>query len=44
MSNVLGLLAFVLYILIVVAAAAGVTMLVVKFSPAKKKPDAAPKS
>ena len=40
MKNVLGLLAFVLYILVVVGVAAAVTMLVVRFSPAKKpKPD-----
>ena len=44
MSNVLGLLAFFLYIALVIGAAAGVTMLVVKFSPAKKKPDAASKT
>ena len=43
MTNALGLLAFLVYILIVVGAAAGVTMLVVKFSPAKK-PDASSKS
>jgi hypothetical protein len=41
MKNVLGLLAFVLYIVVVVGVAAAVTMLVVRFSPAKKpKPDA----
>ena len=43
MSNVLGLLAFFVYIAVVVGAAAGVTMLVVRFSPTKK-PDAASKS
>jgi hypothetical protein len=41
MKTVLGLLAFVLYIAVVVGVAAAVTMLVVRFSPAKKpKPDA----
>ena len=39
MTTVLGLLAFVLYILVIVAAAAGVTWLVVRFTPSKK-PDA----
>jgi hypothetical protein len=36
MSNVLGLLGFVVYMAVIVAMAAGITMLVVKFSPAKK--------
>jgi hypothetical protein len=36
MSTVLGLLGFVVYMAVIVAAAAGITMLVVKFSPAKK--------
>jgi|GEM_PF-3233631 len=41
MKTVLGLLAFVLYIVVIVGVAAAVTMLVVRFSPAKKpKPDA----
>jgi hypothetical protein len=41
MDNVLGLLAFVLYIAVIVGIAAGVTMIVVRFSPTKKpKPDA----
>ena len=40
MSTVLGLLAFVVYMAVIVGVAAGVTMLVVRFSPAKKpKPD-----
>ena len=42
MLNILGLLGFAVFIACVVATAAGVTWLVVKFSPAKK-PDAAPK-
>ena len=44
MSNALGLLAFVLYILVIVGAAAGVTWLVVRFSPSKKPADTTPKS
>ena len=36
MSNVLGVLAFLVYIVVVIAFAAGVTWLVVKLSPAKK--------
>jgi len=36
MSTVLGLLAFVVYMAAIVGAAAGITMLVVRFSPAKK--------
>jgi hypothetical protein len=36
MSNVLGLLLFVIYIACVIAAAAGVTWLVVRLTPAKK--------
>jgi hypothetical protein len=43
MSTALGLLAFLLYIACVVGAAAGITWVVVRFSPAKK-PDAAQKS
>jgi hypothetical protein len=40
MKDVLGLLAFVLYIAVIVGIAAAVTMLVVRFSPSKKpKPD-----
>jgi hypothetical protein len=40
MSTVLGLLAFVLYMAVIVGMAAGITMLVVRFSPSKKpKPD-----
>jgi hypothetical protein len=43
MATVLGLLAFVVYIVAVIAAAAGVTWIVVKLSPAKR-PDTAPKT
>jgi hypothetical protein len=43
MTTVLGLLAFVLYIALVIAAAAGVTWIVVKVSPAKRT-DATPKT
>jgi uncharacterized membrane protein YobD (UPF0266 family) len=43
MTTALGLLAFVLYIAAVIAAAAGVTWLVVKLSPAKKT-DATPET
>lgn len=39
MANVLGLLAFVVYIAVVIAFAAGVTWLVVRLTP-KKKPKA----
>jgi hypothetical protein len=43
MKDALGLLAFVVYIAVVVGVAAGITWLVVKLSPAKKpKPDAEP--
>ena len=41
MKDALGLLAFVVYIAVVIGVAAGITWLVVKLSPAKKpKPDA----
>jgi hypothetical protein len=43
MATLLGLLAFVAYIVVIIACAAAVTWVVVRFSPAKK-PDAAPKS
>jgi hypothetical protein len=40
MSNVLGLLGFIVYMAAIVGLAAAVTMLVVRFSPSKKpKPD-----
>jgi hypothetical protein len=42
MTTALGLLAFVVFIVAVIATAASVTWLVVRFSPAKKKPGAAP--
>ena len=45
MTTALGLLAFVLYIVVIIGAAAGITWLVVRFSPTKKpKPDAAAKT
>ena len=43
MADVLGLLAFIVFIAAVVGVAAGITWVVVRVSPAKK-PDAAPKS
>jgi hypothetical protein len=43
MQSALGLLAFVVYIAVIVAVAAGVTWLVVRLTPAKK-PDATPKT
>jgi len=43
MSTVLGLLAFVVFIVVVIGVAAAITWLVVRLSPAKK-PDAAPKT
>ena len=43
--DVLGLLAFAVFIVCVIAAAAGITWLVVKISPAKKpKPAVDPKA
>ena len=42
MSDVLGLIAFVAFIVCVIAVAAGVTWLVVKISPAKKPKDEPP--
>ena len=36
MSTVLGLLGFIVYMAVIVAMAAGITMLVVRFSPSKK--------
>ena len=38
MSNVLGLLAFVVYVLAIVGVAAGVTWIVVRLTPPQKKP------
>jgi len=43
MTTALGLLAFVLYIAVVIGAAAGITWVVVRYSPTKK-PDATQKS
>lgn len=43
MQSALGLLGFVVYIAVIVSAAAGVTWLVVRLTPAKK-PDTTPKS
>jgi hypothetical protein len=40
MSNVLGVLGFLVYIAVVIAVAAGVTWLVVKLSPPKNRPPA----
>jgi hypothetical protein len=42
-STVLGLIAFVVFIACVIAAAAGITWVVVRFSPAKK-PETTPKT
>jgi len=42
-SDVFGLFFFVVFILCIVAAAAGITWVVVRVSPAKK-PDATPKT
>jgi hypothetical protein len=36
MSTVLGLIGFVVYMAVIVGVAAGITLLVVRFSPAKK--------
>jgi hypothetical protein len=40
MSNVLGVLAFLVFIALVVGAAAGITWVVVKLSPPKQQPPA----
>ena len=39
MQTALGLIGFVLFIAVVIAVAAGVTWLVVRLTPVKKKPD-----
>ena len=39
MSNALGLLVFVAYVLLIVGLAAGITWLVVRMTPPQKKPD-----
>jgi hypothetical protein len=44
MGAVLGLLAFALFIVAIIAAAAGITWLVVRLSPPQRKPDATPKA
>jgi hypothetical protein len=44
MSNVLGLLGFVLFIVCIIGAAAGITWVVVRLSPPKKPQDAPPKA
>ena len=36
MSNALGLLAFVLYVIAIIGVAAGVTWIVVRYTPTKK--------
>ena len=38
MSNVLGLIGFVLYVASIIGVAAGVTWIVVKWTPPQKKP------
>jgi hypothetical protein len=38
-SNVLGLLAFVLYVIVIVGTAAGVTWIVVRLTPSRKPRD-----
>jgi len=43
MADVIGLILFVVYIVAIIAAAAGVTLLVVRFSP-KKKPEPKPEA
>ncbi|HZQ88552.1 MAG TPA: hypothetical protein VFA42_00940 [Gaiellaceae bacterium] len=43
MSNVLGILAFLLFIAVIVGLAAGITWVVVRLSP-PKTPDATPKA
>lgn len=40
MSNVLGVLAFLVFIAVVIGAAAGITWVVVKLSPPKNQPPA----
>ena len=40
MSNVLGVLAFLVFIAVVIGAAAGITWVVVKLSPPKQQPPA----
>ena len=40
MSNILGVLAFLVFIAVVIGAAAGITWVVVKLSPPKNQPPA----
>ena len=44
MANVLGLLLFVVYVLVIVGAAAGITWIVVRFTPSRGKADDAARS
>jgi hypothetical protein len=44
LSNVLGLILFVLFIAAIIGAAAGITWVVVRLSPPARKPDAPPKA
>ncbi|HZR94124.1 MAG TPA: hypothetical protein VFA56_00410 [Gaiellaceae bacterium] len=44
MANVLGVLAFVLYIAVIISVAAGVTWLVVRLTPTKKPKPPAPET
>jgi H+/Cl- antiporter ClcA len=41
-SNVLGLLAFVVYVALIIGVAAGVTWIVVRFTPPQKKSGGGP--
>jgi hypothetical protein len=42
MSNILGLLAFALYVAVIVGTAAGVTWIVVRLTPSKKPKPSSP--
>ena len=44
MATALGLIGFVVFIAAVISAAAAVTWLVVRLTPAKKKPESAPET
>ena len=44
MEDVLGLLLFAVFIVVIIAVAAGVTWVVVRLSPAKKRAAEAPKA
>jgi len=41
MENLLGLLAFILYVVVIVGMAAGVTWIVVRYTPSRKSNSAA---